>query len=146
MKIRLFRKHILTISILLFGFIFNSCKESNENKFSYEQFKDALYYNSSSGEFSNLGNLEMCINRWNMPKYIKSKGTMNRDGSNSKLHSIIFKWSNILVDGKNVEIEFEAIPDSGKKIEDVFENSIHLNNAKYLKVKEFRLVQILKNK
>ena len=145
MKIRLLVKQILTISVLLIGFVFNSCKESNENKFSYEQFKDALYYNSSTGEFSDLGNLEMCINRWGIPKYIKSKGTMNRDGSNSRLYAIIFKWSNILVDGKNVEIEFEAIPDSRKTIEDVFTNTIDLNNAKYLKVKEFRLVPISKN-
>lgn len=145
MKIRLLVKQILTISVLIIGFIFNSCKESNENKFSYEQFKDALYYNSSTGEFSDLGNLEMCINRWGMPEYIKSKGAMNRDFSYS-WHAIIYKWSNIVVDGKNVEIEFEAIPDSGKTIEDVFTNSINLNNAKYLKVKEFRLVPISKNK
>ncbi|WP_445737005.1 hypothetical protein [Mariniflexile sp.] len=144
MKIRLIVRQILTITILFFGLILNSCKESNENKFSYEEFKDALYYNNSTGEFSDLGNLEMCINRWKMPKYIKSKGTMNRDGGNSRLYAIIFKWSNIIVDGKNVEIEFEAIPDSGKTIEDVFTNSINLNNSKYLKVKEFRLVPISK--
>ena len=86
----------------------------------------------------------MCINRWGMPEYVKSMGTMNRDGSNSKLNAIVFRWTNIEVDGKNVEIVFEAIPNSGKTIEDVFTNRIDQINAKYLKVKEFMLLSISK--
>lgn len=140
MKIKLHIKQILAISVCLIGLLVISCKESNENNFSYEQFKDALYYNSSTGEFSDLGNLEMCINRWGTPEYVKSMGSINLNNGNSRLNSIVFKWSNIEVDEKNVEIVFEAIPDSGKTIEDVFTNSINPNMAKYLKVKEFRLV------
>lgn len=133
-----------TLTPLMFMLIFltNACKSKDGNEFTYEQFKETLYYNNSTGEFSDLGNLEMCINRWGLPKYVKSLGTMNFDGSNEKLNAIIFKWSNIKIDGKNVEITFEAIPDSGKTIEDVFTNSINENKAHYLKVKEFRLVPI----
>ena len=69
---------------------------------------------------------------------------MNQDGSNSRLNAIVFRWSNIEVDGKNVEIVFEAIPDSGKTIEDVFTNRIDRGMSKYLKVKEFSLVPISK--
>ena len=108
MKIKLHIKQILAISVCLIGLLVISCKESNENNFSYEQFKDALYYNSSTGEFSDLGNLEMCINRWGTPEYVKSMGSINLNNGNSRLNSIVFKWSNIEVDEKNVEIVFEG--------------------------------------
>ncbi|WP_139855281.1 hypothetical protein [Aequorivita sinensis] len=138
-------KQALLSATATFILLFNSCNEKkDENTFSYEQFKEALYYNSSTGEFADLGNLGMCINRWGMPEYVKSMGTMNQDGSNSRLNAIVFRWSNIEVDEKNVEIVFEAIPDSGKAIEDVFTNRIDRGMAKYLKVKEFSLVPISK--
>ena len=140
-----YKSHFWRISpflVFILLFLSNACKSKNENEFTYEQFKETLYYNDSTGEFSDLGNLEMCINRWGLPKYVKSMGTMNFNGNNSKLNAIIFKWSNITIDDKNVEITFEAIPNSGKTIEDVFTNAIDQNKAKYLKVKEFRLVPI----
>lgn len=145
MKYKLHIWRVLPFFALTLLFLSNACKNQDENEFTYEQFKETLYYNSSTGEFSDLGNLEMCINRWGLPKYIKSMGTMNMNGSNSKLNAIIFKWSNIKIDGKNVEITFEAIPNSGKTIEDVFTNSINENKAQYLKIKEFRLVPISSN-
>ncbi len=143
MRLLLKQKRIFVIGMI--ALFLNSCYGQDNNTFSYTQFKEALYYNPSAGEFSDLGNLEMCINRWGMPKYVKSMGTMNFDGSNSKLSAIVFNWSNILVDGKNVEIVFQAIPESGKTIEDVFTNSINPSKAKYLKVKEFRLVPVPKS-
>lgn len=140
------KRIILLNLILIFGMITLSCTEKKENIFSYNQFRDALYYTSETGGFSDLGSLEMCINRWGMPEYVKSMGTIDRNGNNSKLNAIVFLWTNIEVDGKNVEIVFEAIPTSGKTIEDVFTNRIDRMNAKYLKVKEFRLSRILKSK
>jgi hypothetical protein len=121
--------------------LFISCQQDNSNKFTYSEFKDALYYNNSEGEFSELGNLEMCINRWGEPKYIKSIGTMDFDGTDSRLHTIVFKWPNITVEGKNVEIYFQMDDGSGKTIEDVYSNRgvISQNNSKYAIVKEFRL-------
>ena len=133
-------RDLIVIALLILSL---SC-EKKENVFSYREFREALYYSSSNGSFSDLGTLEMCINRWGMPEYVKSMGTMNRDGSNSKLNAIVFRWTNIEVDGKNVEIVFEAIPNSGKTIEDVFTNRIDQINAKYLKVKEFMLLSISK--
>lgn len=130
---------LLKYSILVTFFLLISCNQKNENEFTYSEFKDALYYNESSGSFSDLGNLEMCINRWGEPKYVKSIGTMNDFyGTNSKLHTIVFKWSNIEVDNKHVEIYFE-MDDSGKTIKDVFNGTINFLNAKHAIVKEFRL-------
>ena len=143
MKLLIKQKRIFLIGMI--SLLLNSCYGQDSNTFTYSQFKEELYYNPTAGEFSDLGNLEMCINRWGMPKYMKSMGTMDFDGSNSKLNAIVFKWSNISVDGKNVEIVFQAIPGSGKTIEDVFKNSINPSKAKYLKVKEFRLVPVSKS-
>ncbi|MDP5060698.1 hypothetical protein [Maribacter litoralis] len=137
------KRATLSLIILITMFV-SSCKEKKENVFSYEQFKEALYYNSTTGGFSDLGNLEMCINRWGMPEYVKSMGTMDRNGRNSRLNAIVFRWTNVEVDGKGVEIVFEAIPNSGKTIEDVFTNSINHMTAKYLKVKEFKLSNVSK--
>ncbi|SDX50538.1 hypothetical protein [Aequorivita viscosa] len=133
----------LSLLLIIQLFLLSACNNNKViNEFTYDQFKEALYYNSSTGDFSDLGNLEMCINRWGLPKYVKSIGTMDINGNNSKLNAIIFEWSNINIDGKNVEITFEPIPNSGKSIEDVFTNSINENKARYLKVKEYRLVPI----
>lgn len=136
----------LTFLMIIIGLMLTACDEKSENSFSYEEFKKALYFNGSTGGYSDLGSLDMCINRWGIPEYVKSMGTMNKDGGNSRLNTIVFRWSNIVVDGKNVKIYFEAIPKSGKTIEDVFTNSISLSMAKYLKVKEFRLTPLKKPK
>ena len=130
---------VLKYTILATFCLLISCNQKNENEFTYSEFKEALYYNESSGSFSDLGNLEMCINRWGEPKYVKSIGTMSDlYGTNSKLQTIVFKWSNIEVDNKHVEIYFE-MDDSGKTINDVFNRSIRSLNAKHAIVKEFRL-------
>lgn len=143
MKLIYVKRALLFFTIVM-GFLLSSCNAQTENTFSYSQFKEALYYNDSAGEFSDLGNLDMCINRWGMPKYVKAMGKMEYYSGKSKLDAIVFKWNNVFVDGKNVEIVFEAIPKSGKTIEDVFTNSINPSKAKYLKVKEFRLIPISK--
>jgi hypothetical protein len=118
-----------------------SCNQKNDNDFTYSEFKEALYYNESLGTFSEQGNLEMCVNRWGQPKYVKSMGTMS-DIYGSKLHTIVFNWPNIKVGGKNVEVHFK-MDNSGKTIEDVYSNrgTISLNNSKNAIVKEFRLTQ-----
>ncbi len=128
---------------LLLLIITTSCDKKENNNFTYTEFKDALYYNKSSGSFSELGNFEMCVNRWGEPaRWVTSMGTMSdRYGSNSKLNTIVFEWTNIHVNGKNVEIHF--VPDnSGITIEGAFtNNSIHPNYSKHFIVKEFRLTQ-----
>ncbi len=134
------RNFILIMSLAISFSI--SCTQKNENEFNYDEFKQALYYNEHQGTFSDLGNLEMCVNRWGTPKYIKTIGTSNRNGFNAKSNTIVFKWENIKVENKSVEIYFK-MDDSGKTIEDVFSvrGTISLNNSKHAIVKEFRLTK-----
>src|SRR5690606_24175548 len=132
---------VLLISGLVFPFLL-SCNEHSDRVFTYNEFREALYYNHSTGNFSELGNYEMCVNRWGEPtKWVRSMGIMNNRSGYLDLHTIIFEWRSVSVDGKSVEIHFS--PDnSGITIEEAFiNNTLHSNFSKHFIVKEFRLVQ-----
>ena len=120
-----------------------SCKNQNNDSFTYDGFKETLYYNSSSGNFSELATLGMCINRWGTPEYIKAIGNMTLDGRHGFPHTIVYQWPTIVVDGKKVEIYFEVIKGSP---DDIIDRNMHTSiisseMEKSLKVKEFRLTE-----
>ncbi len=129
--------------ILAFILIVLSCEKINRNSFSYNEFKETLYYSDSTGGFSDLATLGMCISRWGQPEYVTAKGYIGGNGQHLPPHTIVYKWPNVFVDGKNVEVYFEIV--SGYP-NNIIERNMHTTiisseMEKALKVKEFRLVQ-----
>lgn len=133
---------LVYFSVLLV-FMGISCKTSDKESFRYNDFKETLYFNNSSGEFSDLATLGMCINRWGKPEYVKAIGNVSLDGRHNSPHTIVYTWKDILVDDKNVELYFEII--RGHPL-DVIGRNMHTSiisseMEKALKVKEFRFVE-----
>lgn len=131
---------VVVLAFILFG---TSCNKLNKDSFTYNEFKETLYFSSSSDGFSDLATLGMCINRWGEPEYIKAKGYMADNGRHLTPDIIVYKWPKIFVDGKNVEVDFEIIKGYPKSIIEKNINTTLISSEmeKALKVKEFRLVE-----